>query len=194
MAQAGTQPHSSWCSLMAFPHKKIAARLIAGDATTVTEQIGAALEDVVSRTLCSLPGLRVLKRDFVNRAGSSEFDLFLFNNSRLSPIEFLPDFLLVECKNWAARVDSATVRDFVGKLLATHQKVGILVAANGITGDAAEQTAANDIIRQSFDAHDIKIIVLKRSDIEAFRSKEDIVLFLQERYGEACLRSTLIER
>ncbi len=177
---------------MAFPYKKIAARLAEGDATRVTEEIGAALEDVVGWTLCSLPGVRILKRDFVNRAVSMEIDLFLFNNPRLSPIEFLPEYLLVECKNWVVPVDSATVRDFIGKLHAIHQKVGILVAANGITGNIVEQTATNDVIRQNFDTNDIKVIVLKRSDIEAFRSKQDIVLFLEERYGVACLRSTVI--
>lgn len=164
-----------------------------GDATTVTDEIGAALEDVVGWTLCTLPGVRVLKRDFVDRAGATEIDLFVFNNRRVSPIDFLPEHLLVECKNWQARVDSATVRDFVGKLIALHLKVGILVAANGITGDQRDQTAANDVIRQNFDLHDIKVIVLKRSDIESFRSREDVVIFLQERYGEACLRSTRIE-
>lgn len=177
---------------MAFSHKKIAARLAEGDATNVTEEIGEALEDVVGWTLCSLRGVRVLKRDFVDRAGSSEVDLFLFNNPRLSPIEFLPAFLLVECKNWGAPVGSATVRDFIGKLLASKLKVGILVAAHGITGDRNDQTAANNVIQQNFDAHEIKVIVLKRSDIEAFRSTEDIVLLLEERYGEACLRSTTI--
>jgi hypothetical protein len=177
---------------MAFPHRKIAARLAQGDATQVTKEIGAALEDVVAWTLCSLPGVRVLKRDFLDRAGSAEYDLFLFNNRRISPIEFLPENLLVECKNWAVPVGSATVRDFIGKLLTIHQRVGILVAANGITGDLADQTAANDVIRQFFDSQDIKVIVLKRSEIEAFRSKEDIVFLLEERYGEACVRSTVI--
>ncbi len=177
---------------MAFPHRRIANRLAEGDAATVTEEIGAALEDVIGWTLCSLPGVRVLKRDFVDRAGSMELDLFLFNNPRVSPIEFLPEFLLIECKNWSARVNSATVRDFIGKLQAIHQKVGILVAANGITGDAADQTAANDTIRQAFDAFDIKVLVLTRADIEMFRTKDDIVLLLQERYGAASLRSTVI--
>ena len=36
---------------MAFPHRKIAARLVEDDATTITEEIGAALEDVVDTTL-----------------------------------------------------------------------------------------------------------------------------------------------
>jgi len=177
---------------MAFPHRKIAARLKEGDAAIIKEEIGAALEDVVGWTLCSLPGVRLLQRDFTNRANSMELDLFLFNNRGQSPLEFLPPYLIVECKNWAARVDSATVRDFIAKLHSTHQEVGILVAANGVTGDAEDQTAANDIIREAFDRDDIKLIVLTRAEIEAFRSQRDIVLLLEQKYGTACLRSTTL--
>ena len=101
---------------MPFPHRKIARRLRQGDEATVTEEVGGALEDVVGWTLCSLPGVRVLHRDFVNRANSAELDLFIFNNARLSPIEFLPQYLIVECKNWQAAVNSSTMRDFIAKV------------------------------------------------------------------------------
>ena len=121
-----------------------------------------------------------------------ELDLFLFNNDRQSPLAFLPQYLIVECKNWAAAVNSATVRDFIAKLHSTHQEVGILVAANGITGDAQDQTAANDIIREAFDRGNIKLIVLTRAEIEAFRSQDDIVLLFEHKYGKACLRSTTL--
>ena len=178
---------------MAFPHRMIAARLREGDATKITEEVGAALEDVVGWTLCSLPGIRILHRDFTNRANSMELDLFLFNNHGQSPLDFLPSFLIVQCKNWTARVDSATVREFVAKLHAAHQKVGILVAANGVTGDFTDQTAANDIIRQAFDLDDMKIIILTRAEIESLRSQRDIVLLLEQKYGTACLRSTTLK-
>jgi hypothetical protein len=177
---------------MPFPYRRIAKRLIEGDSATVTEEIGAALEDVVSWTVCSLPGVRILHRDYVNRANSAEIDLFLFNNPRLSPIEFLPQFLIVECKNWRSPVNSATVRDFIAKVRSARQEVGILVAANGITGDAADQTAANDDIRLAFDQEGIKILLLTRKEIEDFRSLRDVVLLLEEKYGKACLRSTSV--
>jgi hypothetical protein len=177
---------------MPFPFRKIARRLVEGDNTDVTEEIGAALEDVVGWTLCALPGVRILHRDFVNRMGSAELDLFLFNSPRESPIEFLPQFLVVECKNWRVNVNSATVRDFVGKVRSTKQKVGILVAANGVTGDPEEQTRANDVIREAYDAEEIKILVLTRTEIEAFRSEDDVVRLFEEKYGKACLRSTTI--
>jgi predicted Mrr-cat superfamily restriction endonuclease len=128
----------------------------------------------------------------VNRANSAEVDLFLFNNQHLSPIEFLPHFLIIECKNWRSPVNSATVRDFITKVRSARQEVGILVAANGVTGDAVDQTAANDDIRLAFDQDGIKILVLTRREIEQLRSSREIVLLLEEKYGKACLRSTTI--
>ena len=172
-----------------FPYRKIAKRLAQGDASTTTQGKGDALEDVVNWTFCSLPGIRVLKRKFVNTAGSSELDLLLLNDRRFTPVPFLSDYVLIECKNWANPVDSATVRDFTGKLRGARLKVGVLVAANGVTGIIADQTAANDVIRQVFDGEEMKVIVIKRLDLESFRSQEDVVRFLQERYGDVILRS-----
>lgn len=178
---------------MPFPFKKIANRLKQVDpARTKTKDRGAALEDVVEWTFCSLPGLRVLKRDFLDRAGSSEIDLLLYNDVRYTPVPFLSEHPLIECKNWDAPVDSKTVRDFLGKLRSCRLKVGILVAANGVTGDADDQTAAEDCLRQAFDSEGTKVIVMKRCDIEAFRSTEGFLEFLQDRYGDAILRSTRI--
>jgi len=174
---------------MPFPYKKIAKRLAEGDATDKTEVQGAALEDVVSWTFCSLPGVRVLKHDFIDAAGSSEIDLLLYNDPRSSPVPFLSEYLMIECKNWKAPVNSATVRDFIGKVRKSRLEVGILVAASGVTGDANDQTAANDDIKQVFDADGIRILVIKRADLERFRSLEAFLQFLQERYADVILRS-----
>jgi hypothetical protein len=177
---------------MPFPYRKIVRRLADGDAAATTREKGAALEDVVAWTFCSLDGMRVLKRDFVDRAGGSEIDLLLYNDPRFSPVPFLSEYLIVECKNWAAPVNSATVRDFIEKLRSCRLKVGILVAANGVTGDANDQTDANDSIRRVFDAEGIRILVIKRSEVESFRSLEQVLVFIQERYGEVILRSSKI--
>jgi hypothetical protein len=175
---------------MRFPHKKIAKRLADGDSANTTLEKGAALEDVVSWTFCVLPGLRVLKRDFKDAAGGSEIDFLLYNDPRLSPVPFLSEYPMIECKNWKVPVDSKTVRDFIGKIRMGRLKVGILVAANGVTGDATDQNAAKDIIRHAFDADGIKIIVIKRLEIEGFRSLEGFLEFIQQRYGDVILRSS----
>ncbi len=134
---------------MPLPYKKIAERFADGDRAKTTKGKGNALEDIVKWTFCSLPGIRVLKRNFVDTAGAAEIDLLLYNDPRLSPVPFLSEYPIIECKNWIVPVDSATVRDFIGKVRTAHLEVGILVAANGVTGDDSDRTAAIDVIRHA---------------------------------------------
>ncbi|MBY5545989.1 hypothetical protein HFO61_03890 [Rhizobium leguminosarum] len=52
-------------------------------------------------------------------------------------------YLVVECKNWQALVDTATVRAFTSKLRFMGMKFGRLVAANRVTGSQVEVTACH---------------------------------------------------
>jgi hypothetical protein len=162
-------------------HQDIARRLAEGDAASVAEEKGAALEDVVVWSFCKVPGVSLMGRDTTNRAGSSEIDIVLYNRGDRLGLQFLPPWLLFECKNWAARVDSSTVEVFLGKVRSRRLDVGILVAANGITGDRTQLTAANDIIRGAFDRDNIKLLVVTRADLEAFRVVDDVVELMKEK-------------
>ena len=175
-----------------FPHRAIAQRLAEGDAAATTEQKGAALEDVVISSFCKVRGIGFLRRDQTNNAGSSEIDILLFNQRHPVGLPFLSDYLIFECKNWAAPVDSATVASFIAKVRAARLELGILIASNGITGDAQQRTAANDIIRQSFDRDNIKILVITRSEIEAFRSIADVIVLMREKFGALIMGFTVI--
>ena len=167
-----------------FPYQHIARRLAEGDvATTTEEKKGAALEDVVIQSFCKVRGVGLLRRDQTNYAGSSEIDILLYTASHRLGLPFLPDFLIFECKNWAAPVDSATVDSFVGKIRSCRLELGILVAANGITGDPAQRTAANDIIRRAFDRDNIKVLVVTRAEIEALRAIVDVVTLMRDKFG-----------
>lgn len=177
---------------MHFPYKKIAARLKAGDTATTTKARGDALEDVVSWIFCTMPGIKVLKRNFVDSSGSAEIDLLLYNDPRQTPVQFLTEFPMVECKNWKAPVDSMTVRTFIDKLRSARLRVGILVAANGITGDAAERTSAKNVIDRAFDKDGTVLIVITRTELESFRSKDDVLTLLQDRFGDAIMQSTVL--
>lgn len=177
---------------MPFPYKKIVARLNQGDAAITTKEKGDALEDVVSWVFCSMPGIKVLKRNFVDSAGSAEIDLLLYNDPRQTPVQFLSEFPMIECKNWQAPVDSVTVRAFLDKLRSARLKVGILVATHGVTGDADDRTAAKNVIDRAFDRDGIVLIVITRAEIENFRSKDDILTFLQDRFGDAIMQSTVL--
>jgi Restriction endonuclease len=166
-----------------FSHQAIASRLAEGDVAATTEEKGAALEDVVICSFCKVRGIGFLRRDETNNAGSSEIDILLFNQRHPVGLPFLTDYLIFECKNWAAPVDSATVASFIAKVRAARLELGVLVAANGITGDAEQRTAANDIIRQAFDRDNIKILVVTRAEIEGFRSVDDVIALMREKFG-----------
>lgn len=167
-----------------FSHRKIARRLAEGDAAQTTEEKGAALEDVVLRSFCRVPGIGFLRRDQVNNAGSAEIDILLFNQRHLLGFPFFPDYLIFECKNWAAPVDSATVETFVAKVRNARLNLGILIAANGITGDQERRTAAIDVIRHAFDRDNIKVLVITRAEIEALRSTDDIVTLVRNKFAD----------
>jgi hypothetical protein len=90
-----------------------------------------------------IPGVRVQKYDVLNDAGSEEIDVVCWNGG----LRYLPQSLMFECKNWAAKVSSAEVAVFAAKLLLSDSRVGFLIAANGITGDAQDRTRAYGFIR-----------------------------------------------
>ena len=90
---------------------------------------------------------------------------------------------MFECKNWAAPVDSAAVTGFIAKVRAARLELGVLVAANGITGDPQQRTAANDIVRHAFDRDNIKLLVVTRTEIESFRSVADVIMLMREKFG-----------
>lgn len=166
-----------------FSHLQIAQRLIQGDAAATTEEKGAALEDVVIHSFCKVRGVGFLRRDQTNNAGSSEIDILLYNQRHPLGLPFLSDYLMFECKNWAAPVDSAAVAGFIAKVRTARLELGVLVAANGITGDPQQRTAANDIVRHAFDRDNIKLLVVTRAEIESFRSVADVIMLMREKFG-----------
>src|SRR5687767_998398 len=112
-----------------LPHRYIARRLAEGDKGTAPEK-GAALEDVVARTFCKVPGVGFIWRNKTNCAGSDEIDILLYNWRDRRGLPFLPEYLLFECKNWAKPVNSSTLVTFVEKTRVRRLEVGILVAAH----------------------------------------------------------------
>ena len=166
-----------------FPYPDIARRLQDGDTAATTEEKGAALEEVVIQSFCRVRGVGFLRRDQTNHAGSAEIDILLFNGRHPLGLPFLPDYLIFECKNWAAPVNSASVEGFVAKIRSCRLDLGVLVAANGITGDPIQRTAANDVIRRAFDRDNIKLLVVTRAEIETFRSVKDVIALMREKFG-----------
>lgn len=155
--------------------------LAASDGAANTVERGRILEALIAYLLSCCPGVRHFNSNNLNAAGSSELDVCFWNNRRLGSLDFLPQILIVECKNTAARVGSPDVRIFLHKLITMRLDLGILVAANGITGDPNCVTAAHDVIRTAFHTSHIRLIVLTRAELEALETLDDLICLLQDK-------------
>lgn len=172
--------------MTAIDHVNIVAKLAAGDVGNTAEK-GAALEEVVTETLCQLEGVGLIKRNVLDNAGSLEIDILLYNHRQRDGLPFLPNHLVIECKNWQAPVNSATLSVFTGKLRKFRVDFGILVAASGITGDPHDRTAAHAHLRSVYDRDGLAVIVITRTEIEALRDTDDLGTLIREKYGDCIM-------
>jgi predicted helicase len=115
------------------------------NAQTTTEQ-GKALEDLICYLFGLVPGIAVTHRNEMNAFDTEEIDIALWNDGAADGFRFLPNLILVECKNWTHRVSSGEVAWFITKLRNRGLDFGILVSTRGITGNAPDLTAAHHIV------------------------------------------------
>lgn len=95
---------------------------------------GPLLESFVERICGMIDGVRILKANA--RLRSEEIDLLLHNDSRSGVWQHLGSPIVVECKNWKARVSAKEVGAAADKLesLGPAARTVLLVAPLGITG------------------------------------------------------------
>jgi hypothetical protein len=151
---------------------------------------GRAFEDVICYVFGQVPGVAITRRNSLNAAGSEEIDVAFWNRMHPRGFYFLPRIILVECKNWSQPVGSSEVDWFGSKLRRRGLSFGVLFAANGITGDNAELTAAHDIIRASL-AEGCQIVVVTRNEIEQIPTTEALVRLMQEKLCELAVSGSL---
>jgi cell division GTPase FtsZ len=97
--------------------------------------------------------------------------------------------LVFECKNWANPVGSAEVGFFRMKIEERHLDVGILIAANGITGNAEMRRAAHNIIDTAFiSAARTHLIVITRNELLGLASTQDFIKLLQDKISKIVMR------
>jgi hypothetical protein len=146
-----------------------------GDAATIGQHKGKKLEELIRYVFEKIPGVEFYKCNIVNAPGSEEVDVAFFNNKSARGLSFLENLLLVECKNWSSAVGANHVREFTTKLKHRACAYGVLVAANGITGDAQDRTAAHDAVRMALAVEKIRVIVITRAEVETWTDSSDII-------------------
>lgn len=98
-------------------------------------------------------------------------------------MKVVPSLFLVECKNWDNPVDAKAVGAFILKLREKGVSMGIMVAANGITGDRNELTAAYMKINMA-QQEGQRVIVVTLDDIVTLKDFEQFSKLLCERILE----------
>jgi len=158
-------------------------------APTRYEQ-GKALEDLICYVFGRVSGIEVSKRNKLNTFGTEEVDIAFWNAKLQNGLHFLPNIILVECKNWSNPLGSREVAYFAQLLQNRGRDYGILIAANGISGSATDVNQAHYEVAMSL-SRGLNILVLTRSDLETLHSTEQLAYLLKEKLCELAVSGTV---
>ncbi|AOV92374.1 restriction endonuclease [Vibrio parahaemolyticus] len=162
-----------------------------GQVATTTKGKGDAFEELLSYAIGKVSGISVTRRNVLNDANSEEVDIAFFNEQKQNGFFFLPNFILAECKNWSKPLGSIEVNWFDTKLKNRGLTFGILFAANGISGDAVERTAARDVISNSLkEGRDI--VVITEDELLDLANTDELCNMIKEKICDLKVSGTVI--
>ncbi len=141
---------------------------------------GKLYEELVKYLFEAVPGC-IAERNLTNVFRTEQIDVAVGNARLGDGIWLLPHVILVECKDWNKPVDSGTVGYFMNILAGRGIELGVLVAANGITGDRDDLTNAHALGLHG-SPRGIKIVIVTTEDLAGLRSVGDFVELLHRRY------------
>ncbi len=176
--------------MAAYSKVYILRRLELGASGHGNREKGRALEDLACYMFGKVPGISIAKRNALNDFSSEEIDVAFWNKKAKRGFYFLDDVVIVECKNWSSALSSAEVAWFDTKIKHRGLSFGILIAANGITGNAAERTAAHHIIAAA-QVEKRRMVVVTADEVRDLASTDDLVLLVQEKLCELAVSGTL---
>lgn len=169
---------------------KVDAFVQASAAATTFADKGRALEDLICYVFSQVPGISVTRRNKLNAFNTEEIDIALWNDGHADGLFFLPNLILVECKNWSNSVGSSEVSWFDTKLRHRGLDFGILVATNGITGDVRDLTAAHSIVAGAL-KEGRRLVVIGTHDFRALTETPQLVRLIKEKLCDLALQGTL---
>jgi hypothetical protein len=154
------------------------------DAAVTAHDKGETFEDVAEYVLGTLNGVEVMGRDADMAA--EEIDLLLWNAQVEEVLRPWDGTILVECKNWTAKVAAPQLDSFISKIRRRSLKTGMLVAANGVTGgyangSASEPGGAVELIRSALQ-EGIRVITITMGDLRVIGCTDDLRTLIKRRY------------
>lgn len=172
-----------------FPTARIRKLFADADNAPSNQRRGALLETAMRVLFETIPGVEVAESNVLNAANTEEVDIVFWNERRGKGLYFLEAPFLAECKNWSGKVPGHEVVYFKNTMRGRCCRDGILIAAQGITGNPGKLTEAHYEI--SIAAREgQRILVLTRHEIEAFTSHGELVALLKKRVLEVTLKGT----
>jgi hypothetical protein len=153
---------------------RLSSGLARVEAAVGPNEKGRALEDFFCDLFPLVPGIEIAERNVLNVFQTEEIDVAMWNAKHARGFYFLPNLVLVECKNWSHACGSAEVAYFVNLLRNRGCDHGILFAANGITGAPEELTRAHFEMATAL-AAGIRVIVLTPTDVRSLKDTRQLV-------------------
>lgn len=172
-------------------HLHVADLFHRGATATTTKEKGDALEQLICYVFSTVPGILIKKTNRRNAFDTEEIDIAFFNEREPGGLPFVPWIILVECKNWQSPVGSESISWFDRKISDRGMEFGILVAANGITGDASKLTDAHFIIAGAL-SKGRRIIVITRDELLRLRDSAELVHMIKEKLCELAVAGTIV--
>jgi hypothetical protein len=168
----------------------IQAFLDVGQNGHTTAEQGRALEDLICYVLGQVPGVAITHRNELNVFDTEEIDVAIWNDGAPDGFFFLPNIVLIECKNWSNRVGSGELNWFDAKLRNRGLPFGILVTTLGITGQAADLTAAHAIIAAAL-REGRRLIVITADELLTIGSTEALVHLIKLKMCDLAVKGTV---
>jgi len=154
-----------------------------------THDKGRALEALVCHLFPQIPGVEIAERNALNAFDTEEVDVALWNSRHNQGLYFLPNLVLVECKNWSNACGSQEVSYFVSRLNKRGCDHGIFFAANGITGIPQDLTRAHFEMATAL-SDGIRVLILTPADIAGLRTTAELVDLLKRKLCQLVVSGT----
>jgi hypothetical protein len=162
----------------------------AGQNGNTTAVQGRALEDLICYVMALVPGVAITHRNELNAFDTEEIDVAVWNDGAPDGLFFLPNIILVECKNWSSSVGSAEVNWFDAKLRSRGLSFGILVTTRGITGQALDLTAAHAIVAAAL-REGRKLVVITTDELLATANTDDLIRMIKRKLCDLAVKGTV---
>ncbi|SRR6266542_3395269 len=159
-------------------------------AAATSAEKGRALEDFVCAIFERVPGVEIIERNALNAFDTEELDVVVWNGQVRQGLHFLPNLLLVECKNWSTPAGSQEINYFATRLRQRNCDHGLFVAANGITGVPNDLTAAHFQLATAL-ASGIRILVFTVDELRQLQTSDQLCVAIKRKLCQLVVTGTL---